>query len=73
MNCKFTKRVDGRLENISPKDMAETKFTGICVLKLSDFFVGSFKTIITIPKEFLVKEIENDMSYFDDDIDGGLF
>ena len=67
MTCKFTKKVDGRLKNIPPKDMAETKFTGICVFKLSYFFIGSLKTVRVIHKELLIKEIENDMSYFDDD------
>ena len=58
VNCKFRKRVDGTLESISPRDMIETMFTGTCVFKVSDFFIGSLKTIRMIPKEFLVRKLK---------------
>ena len=34
MACKFRKRSDGKLKNISPKSMEDTIFTGKCVFTL---------------------------------------
>ena len=65
MNCKFSKRVDGKIERIPPETFAETNFTGIYVLKIADFLSGAVKTIRLIPQEFLVKKIEAEMTYFD--------
>ena len=67
MNCKFSRKVDGKLETIPPENIADTAFTETCVFSIVDFFIGTVKTIRLVPKEFLVKEIESKLSYFDDD------
>ena len=47
-----------KLETIQPEDMAETQFTGICVVEIMGYFVKAVKTLRLVPIEFLVKEIE---------------
>ena len=64
MNCKFRKQVNGKLETVPPEDMAERKFTGKCVFKIVDLYVGSFKTVRMVPREFLVHEVESEMIFF---------
>ena len=65
MNCKFSRKVDEKIERIPPETMAETSFTGTCILKIADFFSGAVKTVRLIPEEFLVVKIESEMTYFD--------
>ena len=69
MNYKFRRKVDGKLEVIPSVNTADTAFTGLCVFKIVDFFIGAVKTLRLVPKEFVFKEIESEMSYFDDDDD----
>ena len=65
MNCKFARRVDGKLEIIL-SEMINNFFDGICVLEIVDFFAGPAKTLRLVPQEFLVEETDRGMFYFDD-------
>ena len=67
MSCKFRRRVDHKFESIPPEEMADVQFNGICVFEIVDFFVGTVKTLRLVPIEFLVREVKDDMSHFDDD------
>ena len=62
MNCKFTRKVDGKLETTPPENIADTAFTGTCIFSIVDFFIAAVKTIRLVPKEFLIKEIESELS-----------
>ena len=67
MNCKFWRRADGKLETILTENMTGTKFTETCVFKIVDFFIEAVKTNRIVAREFLVYEIESEMSYFEDE------
>ena len=72
MGCKFSRRVGRILENVDPDSMTNSKVSAQCVLKISDFFIGSVKTVRIVPQEFLLKEIERpETSFFMDDVDDG--
>ena len=67
MNCKFSTGENGVIVPIDSKVLEDSRFYGAYIFTISDFFDRQIKTIRLYPKEFLVKEFEDKMSYFDED------